>query len=374
VRSSARIAASRMLAAGLALILSASSAAPAYGVTNAKIESRKRDAARAQAKLDDLFARLELRAEELRRVEAQLEKTRASVARTERELERAKADLARSQGQLADRAASIYRNGKIDPVAFFVGVSDFSELLTRIELYRRIGQQDADTVSSVRDAKRRVEYAKTRLEQREAEQTALRIQARAKKAEVAEAVAAQREYVASIQADVARLIAEERRRQERIAAERARQLAAALREQQRQRGIRPQVDVSKLGGAHAAVVVIAMKYLGVPYVWGGASPAGFDCSGLVQYCYAQVGVQMPRVAQDQYNVGARIPADRTDLLQPGDLVFFGYDGDASQIHHVGIYAGSGSFIHAPQSGDVVRVSSLQERIAARGDYVGACRP
>jgi peptidoglycan DL-endopeptidase CwlO len=375
VRFSGRIVASRLFFASLALTLLTTSVTPALAVTNAKIEARKREAARAQAKLDDLSAQLELRAEELGQIESQLQKTRATIARTERELDAAKRDLATSQEQLANRAASIYRKGRLNPVAFFVGVADFSDLMTRVELYRRIGRQDADTVSAVRDAKHRVELVKSRLEQREAEQSELRVRARAKKDQVAEALDTQKSYLSSIQADVARLIAEERKRQERLAAERARRVAAALRAQQQRRAtVGSQIDVSKLGGAHSGVVLLAMKYLGVPYVWGGATPSGFDCSGLVQYCYAQVGVQVPRTARDQYFAGTKIPADRLDLLQPGDLVFFAYNNDPEQIHHVGIYAGGGSYIHAPQTGDVVRVSSLQDRINSRHDYVGACRP
>jgi cell wall-associated NlpC family hydrolase len=73
-------------------------------------------------------------------------------------------------------------------------------------------------------------------------------------------------------------------------------------------------------------------------------------------------------------VGAFIPADRIGSLQPGDLVFFGYNGDPDQIHHVGMYVGSGNFVHAPGTGDRVKVSSLLERIASRRDYVGAVRP
>jgi cell wall-associated NlpC family hydrolase len=374
VRFTGRIIASRLISAVLALTLISTSVTPALGVTNAKIETRKRDAARAQARLDDLSTQLELRTEELGQIESQLEKTRGSIAQTERELDRAKRDLALSQDQLAKRAASIYRNGRTDPVAFFVGVADFSDLLTRIELFRRIGRQDADTVSSVRDAKRRVELAKSRLEQRESEQTELRAQARSKQSEVAEALDTQKSYLSTIEADVARLIADERKRQERIAAERARRVAAALRAQQHHAASSPQIDVSKLGGAHSGVVLVAMKYLGVPYVWGGSTPEGFDCSGLVQYCYAQVGIQVPRTARDQYFSGSKIPADRLDLLQPGDLVFFAYGKDPEQIHHVGIYAGGGQYIHAPQTGDVVRVSSLQDRISSRGDYVGGSRP
>jgi len=121
-------------------------------------------------------------------------------------------------------------------------------------------------------------------------------------------------------------------------------------------------------------VTVAKHYLGVPYVWGGTSPSGFDCSGLVQYSYAKIGITLPRTSREQFHVGTFIPRDRLDLLEPGDLVFFGYNGDAGQIHHVGMYVGSNDFIEAPASGEVVRISSLVARIEARGDYVGAARP
>jgi len=121
-------------------------------------------------------------------------------------------------------------------------------------------------------------------------------------------------------------------------------------------------------------VAKAREHLGVPYVWGGVTPQGFDCSGLTRYAYAQIGIDLPRTSRSQFRVGAYIPPDRLDLLASGDLVFFGYDGDPSKIHHVGMYLGGGSYIHAPQSGDVVRIASLTGRIASRGDYVGASRP
>jgi cell wall-associated NlpC family hydrolase len=109
-------------------------------------------------------------------------------------------------------------------------------------------------------------------------------------------------------------------------------------------------------------------------VWGGSTPSGFDCSGLVQYVYERLGIDLPRTSREQYHAGAFIPANRLDLLQPGDLVFFGYDGDPERVHHVGMYVGDGNFIHAPGTGDHVVVASLTGRIAARGDYVGAVRP
>ena len=115
---------------------------------------------------------------------------------------------------------------------------------------------------------------------------------------------------------------------------------------------------------HTGVVGIATRYLGIPYVWGGASPAaGFDCSGLVLFVYAQVGVSLPHYAAAQYNYG--VPVSR-DQLEPGDLVFF--DG----LSHNGIYIGNDEFIQAPRTGDVVKISSLDEPRYATA-YAGARR-
>jgi cell wall-associated NlpC family hydrolase len=116
--------------------------------------------------------------------------------------------------------------------------------------------------------------------------------------------------------------------------------------------------------AHEGLVGIATRYLGVPYVWGGASPtAGFDCSGLVKFVYAQVGVSLPHYAASQFNYG--IPVLR-DELEPGDLVFF------NGLHHVGMYVGNDEFIQAPHTGDVVKISSLDEPWYAT-TYAGARR-
>jgi cell wall-associated NlpC family hydrolase len=116
-----------------------------------------------------------------------------------------------------------------------------------------------------------------------------------------------------------------------------------------------------LGPGHPEAATIALRYLGVPYVWGGASPDGFDCSGLVMYVYAQLGIQLPHFAAAQYAMGQAVPRDQ---LQPGDLVFF--DG----LDHVGIYIGGGQMVHAPQTGDVVKITPLS---AFGNRYVGARR-
>lgn len=106
------------------------------------------------------------------------------------------------------------------------------------------------------------------------------------------------------------------------------------------------VPSSGLGGR---AVAAAESMLGVPYVWGGSSPAGFDCSGLTMWAWAQAGVSLPRVTYSQRSAGQVVPLSQ---IQPGDLVF--YYG----FSHVGMYVGGGTIIHAPHTGDVVRYASL----------------
>jgi hypothetical protein len=121
-------------------------------------------------------------------------------------------------------------------------------------------------------------------------------------------------------------------------------------------------------GLGSVIVAEAETYLGTPYVWGGENPGiGFDCSGLVQWVYAEAGISLPRVAQDQYDAGPHLPAGAP--LYPGDLVFFG--GGPTDVEHVGIYVGNGEMIDAPYTGAVVRF----DRVASVPlGFVGATRP
>lgn len=108
------------------------------------------------------------------------------------------------------------------------------------------------------------------------------------------------------------------------------------------------------------VISESMNYLGVPYVFGGTSPSGFDCSGYVRFVFAQAGISLPRTADAQYEVGYAVS---TDELRPGDLVFFStYEAGPS---HVGIYLGDGNFINASSSRGV-SVASIY------GGYWGSC--
>jgi cell wall-associated NlpC family hydrolase len=128
----------------------------------------------------------------------------------------------------------------------------------------------------------------------------------------------------------------------------------------------PDVPTNTLGGQ---AVALAYQFLGVPYVWGGANPSGFDCSGLTMYVYRQLGIKLGHYTGFQYYEGRRVPREQ---LEPGDLVFF-HANSTGVPQHEGMYIGNGAFIHAPHTGDVVRVSSLYDTRYALS-YVGAVRP
>jgi hypothetical protein len=120
-------------------------------------------------------------------------------------------------------------------------------------------------------------------------------------------------------------------------------------------------DLSKPVPLGPQLVTYAKRFLGVPYVWGGSTPRGFDCSGLVRFVYQRFGFDLPHSSYADFNLGRRVSS--RGPLEPGDLVFF------SGLGHVGLYVGHGKFIHAPHSGTRVQISRLSEY----GSYVGARR-
>jgi cell wall-associated NlpC family hydrolase len=131
----------------------------------------------------------------------------------------------------------------------------------------------------------------------------------------------------------------------------------------------PLAPTTPSGTTGITAVSIADQFLGIPYRWGGADPVtGFDCSGLTMYVYAQLGIQLPHYAADQWQMLPQVDASQ---LEPGDLVFF--EPRSNGPGHVGIFAGGDNFIEAPHTGDVVKIASLSQE-AARMGYVGAARP
>jgi cell wall-associated NlpC family hydrolase len=175
------------------------------------------------------------------------------------------------------------------------------------------------------------------------------------------------------------LAAEQRAAQLRAAAQEAAARVSELRQEIAQlevalqppplQTVVPLAPAAPSGTTGITAVSIADQFLGIPYRWGGADPfTGFDCSGLTMYVYAQLGIQLPHYAADQWQM---LPHVDSSQLEPGDLVFF--EPRSNGPGHVGIFAGGDNFIEAPHASDVVKIASLSQEEAEMG-YVGAARP
>lgn len=342
------------VAIAVLLVLMASPAA----TEPAAIRAKRAEIARIHAQLDVINAQVESAAEayngarfELGRVTRRIDENVALATRAER-------DIRTERGILAQRLRAIYARGQPSSVIEVLLTSgSITDAAEEADLLDRIGEGDAATVHTLRD--RRATLARLHA-QLVVDRASARRQVAAKAAEQArvESLLAQRKAIFDdAGADLRRLITAEKERRAREAAL-ARQRASAA---SFSTGGVPLAVAVPSGNANAEAAAIALHYLGVPYVWGGASPSGFDCSGLASYVYAQVGKSVPHYTRAMW---AAFPQVSSGDLQPGDLVFF------FGLDHVGIYLGGDQFVQAPHTGDFVKVSGL----STYPGYVGAVRP
>jgi peptidoglycan DL-endopeptidase CwlO len=362
----------------IAVLAAASAAGLLLAVGSASgqtITSKRAQAEAIMAQVQTLDANLEQTVEAWNYANIQLGRIDASLASNQRHLVAARKSLVVAQERIAQRLRDLYVNGQGDStLEVILGSSSLDDIIARLDAIERVSSQDAQILTTVKRYRKEVEARRATLQKDRADQARLVAQRAAQKQEIESKIAEQNSLLASVKDEIVRLRAEEQRRQAALAAQaRAQAQAAALAAQVQQDTaqqtfdqavVEPAYDANVPAARYGSVVSIALQYLGIPYVWGGSSPStGFDCSGFVSYVFAQVGVSLPHHAASQYSYGTPVPFDQ---LAPGDLVFF--DG----LGHVGIYIGGGQFVHAPHTGDVVKISSMYDSWYA-ATFVGARR-
>lgn len=309
------------------------------------ISEKKAHLARVQEKLQVVYHEADIAVEKYNQATSKLETVQQQIKVNTRLLKVAEYNLAVANTQLKARAESIYKARDVSLMDVVFASNTFDDLVTQLDLLERLGNNDVDTVKAIAAYRADIKDRRVRLDA-DKKSAAELVQERADQKNAVLALENELESMtAGIKADINRLQA-----QARAAARRA--AAQALAAANDGGGGNPGPVVDPGGSGRSAVVGIAQRYLGVPYVWGGAGPSGFDCSGLTMYCYAQIGIGLAHGATLQQRASTPVPIS---ALQSGDLVFF---GNASFSSHVGIYVGGSTMIHAPRTGDVVRYSDM----------------
>jgi cell wall-associated NlpC family hydrolase len=304
-----------LMLAVLGLAVTAAISAPSAAAD--QLSSKRAQAKAAEAHLTALQNEAEKKIEAYDAVHQKFVKTRTALRLNRDSLRVAQANLKAAEQRLEASLTETYKTGGADALSYLLAARSIGELVDQMQVMQRVNGINKTLLNQVTRYKSEIANRQTLLAKQLKTVRAQQAASARAKAQVLAALAHQRAYINNLKASIQRII----------------------------------------GGQ---AVAIAEQYLGVPYVWGGASPSGFDCSGLVMYVYAQLGVSLPHNALMQYDALPHVP---TSALEPGDLVFFYGFG------HVGIYIGGGMMIHAPHTGTVVQIAS----VANEGGIAGAAR-
>jgi cell wall-associated NlpC family hydrolase len=366
----------RPLLAIVAVLALALVAAIAPGTAGAdRLADAQAEADAVEAELGSINAQVAVAAEAYNAAQAELDQTEAAIAENQRLLAASKQNLKVSRTELSALLVDAYRRGDPDVIAFLLTADSIDALVDQTRFMQRVTSHAGNVVRDVRRYTREVREREAALEQERIDRQAALDQRAAEEAAVRGLLAEREALLDSLNGEIAGILAAREAARRAEAQTLAQGAEGVLEGAAAQVGDGVDVGGSVGGGDYAdasisappsssvgsAAASMALSQLGVPYLWAGSTPAtGFDCSGLILWAYAQVGVSLPRTAAEQFASGVPVPLD---ALEPGDIVSFRGSG------HAGIYIGGGQYVHSPQTGDVVKVSNVFDR----SDIDGAVR-
>jgi cell wall-associated NlpC family hydrolase len=310
------------------------------------------------SKIEELDYEIESTLYEVNVLNEKIKNTEIAIENATNEIEKAEEDMESEKQLYNARMTALYIDGSTGYLEILMGSENLSDLFKRIEIIRTITELDNEIIASLNEKKTDIENSRQAMEienqnlvlaieEYDSEMNNLKADQEEQQVYIDEAKKQATAYANAVNED------KEALEQTEKLIEQAREVTPTYT------ASRGSTDISS-----NAIVAYASNFLGRPYVWGASGPNSFDCSGFTQYVMAHFGISIPRVSRYQATAGTYVA--KSDL-QPGDLVFFAKSGQA--VHHVGIYVGNNSYIHAPQTGDVVKISTL----SSRSDYYTARR-
>ncbi|NLV72582.1 MAG: hypothetical protein GXY46_08275 [Actinobacteria bacterium] len=323
-----------------------------HGDAKTQVNDLTAQAGSVQEEIDALDLELERSSEAYNRLQLKLDEINVGMATLRRELEEAQSDHAYRVKKLEDRVCALYKaGGRGDELLqLLISANGIDDLINRIRVASTLADQDRRIVEKLMNSTGRLNAVLAEFDKAKREQLSLRRQIDGQRAQIRATLAEREATLAGIDAEIRAVIEAERARQEAEQEQLRTALTEVLNGGQIYDGLLPQTENELIN----QLLETAAYYMGIPYVWAGDRPStGFDCSGYTAYVYAQHGVALPHYSGFQAQLGMSIQPEE---IMPGDLLAFGIP-----VHHVGIYIGEGFFIHAPRTGDVIRISHLDER-------------
>ena len=310
-----------------------------------------------QAKLDAQHAEVERLAERLNATDDRRHRLQQSLAKLKARQQAAQRQLETAQRQFDEQVRATYMNGPQWLLGELVGGANPSDAMRQLPMTKAALEARAAVVAEVRVRKGEVDSLNERVAAELAEADLVHRRQADERRQVQHLATQLQQTLDKIDEQLAGYLEAEEVRQE--AARRAAWSGHMS-------GVGTVQSWLQAGPVARAAVRWALAQLGDPYRWGASGPDTFDCSGLTSSAYRAAGVAIPRVSRAQWGAGPHVAVAN---LLPGDLVFYADNpGDPATIHHVGMYIGNGLMVHAPHTGDVVRVASIW-----RGSFAGATR-
>ncbi len=299
-------------------------------------------------------------------INQKMDKLQVDMVTTQASVSKAESDINGQQDKYNKMMKATYANesngGYLNILLDSKGLNDF---ISKVEIIKKLTEYDNKVVADLKQRKEEVQGKKDSLVSDEANLSVLKNQSQKQLADltnqkvqitplVAQAEKEQQAAIDSSSTYKAQVDVLNKKSQDMRAA------AIVTLAAQTAQDAKPTVSINRGGTSYAgsnSVISYASQFIGLPYVYGGTTPAGFDCSGFVQYVYAHNGVSLGRTTYDQITDGVPV----TGALQPGDLVFF---GSATAPHHVGIYVGNGQMLDSPETGESIGIHNLYSDYSA----------